>query len=330
MKTVVIKKVKKESWLGKLSRRPDFSAIVGVIALVLFFSIFTEAFLKPSNIFALLRAGSLYIVVAIGMAAVICIGGMNMSIGAVGSLCTVVAGVCFQNWGLPIWATVIITLFVGALTGLVNGLFITKLKINAFVTTLSTMFVFQGLANGISKGYPYTEIPKEFTVLGRDGFGTWLPYLFVLACVLLILFHLFYKYSVLGRQTLATGGNMEAARMLGVKTDQTVIIANIASNVFSALAALLWLSRLGNGAVATGADWMLIGNAVAILGGTALAGGVVSASGLLAAGIMMAIIKNGLIMVGVNIYFEQTFLGMLILIAVAADSIRSGVGKKSK
>lgn len=330
MKTAAVKKEKKETWVNKFLKRPDSSAIVAVALLVIFFALFTDNFLTKQNIFGLLRSSALYIFIAIGMASVLCVGGMNISIGATGSLCTVVAGVCFQNLGLPIWAAVLVTLLAGVLTGLVNGLVITKLRINAFVTTLSTMFVYQGLANGISKGYPYSDIPDSFTWLGRGSVGDLIPYLFILAAIFLVLLHVYYKYTVLGRQILATGGNLEAARMLGVKTDQTIIIANITSNVFAALAALLWLSRLGSGTVATGGDWMLIGNAVAIIGGTALSGGVISSVGLLCAGIMLAIIKNGLIMIGVNVYYEQTFLGILILIAVAMDSIRSGVAKKSK
>jgi len=107
------------------------------------------------------------------------------------------------------------------------------------------------------------------------------------------------------------------------------LIANVASNVFASIGAMLWMSRLGSGSAATGGDWMLIGNAVAFIGGTSLAGGVVAPFGLLCAGIMMAIIKNGLVMIGVNQYFEQTFLGVLILVAVSLEAIRDRAkGKK--
>ena len=144
MKTAAINNEKKENLLKKFIKRPDSSAIVALVLLVLFFSLFTDNFLSSQNIFGLLRGSALYIIIAIGMASVLCVGGMNISIGATGSLCTVVAGVCFQNLGLPIWAAVLLTLLAGAITGLLNGLVITKLKINAFVTTLSTMFVYQG------------------------------------------------------------------------------------------------------------------------------------------------------------------------------------------
>lgn len=324
-----IKAGKKVSLWRIFMSRPDSSSIIAVLLLILFFSIFTDSFLTSSNIFGLLRNSALYIFVAIGQTLVLVVGGMNISIGAVGALSTVMCGFLFQNMGLPIWATVILTLMIGALLGAVNGLIITRVKVNPFVATLSTMFVFQGLANGISKGYPYTKIPASFTTVGRGSVGI-VPYLFILVIILLICVQLFFKYTVLGRQMLATGGNAEAAQMLGVRTNAIYMLANTLSNMFGALAAMLWISRLGSATAATGTDWMLISNAVAIIGGTSLAGGVISSVGLLCAGVMLAIIKNGLIMIGTNAYFEQTFLGAVILVAVALESMRNKYASMQK
>ena len=321
---------KKKSFWGRLSSRPDFSSIVAVTLLILFFALFTDSFLTKTNIFGLLRTGSLYIFIAIGQAVVLVVGGMNISVGAVGALATVLCGYMFQNLHFPIWLTVLLTLLIGALLGIFNGLIITKIHINPFVTTLSTMYVFQGIANGISKGYPYTDIPQAFTKLGRGAIGGVIPYLFIFVLILLVLIHLFYRYTVLGRHMLATGGNAEAAQMLGVRVNAIYLIANAASTMFASLAALLWISRLGSATAATGSDWMLISNAVAIIGGTALSGGVISSFGLLCSGIMLAIIKNGLIMIGVDVYFEQTFIGSIILIAVALESIRNGYTLRKK
>ncbi len=316
---------KRRSLWWRFANRPDFSSIVAVTLLILFFSLFTDSFLTKANVFGLLRNGALYIFIAVGQAVVLVVGGMNISVGATGALATVLCGYMFQNLGFSTWLTVALTLIVGALLGIFNGLIITKIHINPFVTTLSTMYVFQGIANGISKGYPYTDIPQAFTKLGRGSIGGLIPYLFVVVVILLILLHLFYKYTVLGRHMLATGGNAEAAQMMGVRTNLIYIIANAASTMFASLAALLWISRLGSATAATGSDWMLISNAVAIIGGTALSGGVISPFGILCSGILLAIIKNGLIMIGVDVYFEQTFIGTIILIAVAIESIRTRV-----
>ncbi len=320
---------KKSLW-RRFVNRPDFSSIVAVTLLIVFFSVFTDSFLTKANVFGLLRNGALYIFIAVGQAVVLVVGGMNISVGATGALATVLCGYMFQNLHFPIWLTVVLTLAIGALLGVFNGLIITRIHINPFVTTLSTMYVFQGIANGISKGYPYTDIPQAFTKLGRGAIGGVIPKLFIVVVVLLILLHLFYKYTVLGRHMLATGGNPEAAQMMGVRTNLIYILANAASNMFASLAALLWISRLGSATAATGQDWMLISNAVAIIGGTALKGGVISPFGILCSGILLAIIKNGLIMIGVDVYFEQTFIGTMILIAVALESIRTSVSSNAK
>lgn len=309
--------------------RPDSSALIAVLLLIVMFAAFSDSFLSFNNIFSLLRNSSLYIFVALGQAMALVVGGMNIAIGATGALATVVCGVCFQTLGLPIWLTILLSLLAGALTGLVNGLIIIKVKLNAFVATLSTSFVYTGLANGISKGYPYTDIPEAFTKLGRGSLGP-IPYLFLCAAAALVVMHIIFRYTLVGRKILATGGNKEAAQLSGIRSDNVILLTNIVSGALAALAALLWISRLGSATPATGADWMLISNAVAIIGGTALTGGVFTATGFLCSGIMLAIIKNGLIMMEVNIYYEQTFLGIVLLIAVALESVRMRYARKAK
>ena len=149
-----------------------------------------------------------------------------------------------------------------------------------------------------------------------------------MAAALLIIYFIF-KYTLIGRQLLATGGNIQAARLSGINTDGILLLANVLSGFFAALAGLLWLSRMGSAAPATGQDWLVISFAVAVIGGTALKGGVISAWGLFFSAVIMALIKNGLIMLNVNIYFEQTFLGSIILLAVAVDRVRATIAGKN-
>ncbi|MCE5188714.1 MAG: ABC transporter permease [Eubacteriales bacterium] len=309
--------------------RPDSSAIIAVVLLVMTFSIFSDSFLTGENAFGLMRNGALYIFVGIGQAMALVVGDMNISLGAAGALATVTFGVCCQEFGMGILPATIFTLLAGALTGFINSMIITKVRINSFVTTLATMFVYQGIANGISKGYPYTKLPEGITAIGRGSVGV-VPYLFIMAVALLIIIALFFRYTVLGRQVLATGGNREAARLSGIRTERIQVLCNTISGVFAAIAAILWISRLGSATPATGSDWMLISNAVAIIGGTALAGGVYTSVGFLCSGIMYAIIKNGLIMLKVNAYFEQTFLGVVILLAVTLESVRTKYANSRK
>lgn len=249
------------------------------------------------------------------------IGGMNLSLGAIGGLSVVTAGYAMHTMGLPGWVAVLLALIVGAAAGYINGIVIVRLKLNSFVVTLATSFIYTGLVFGISKGFPYTKISNGFTFIGREGF-LGVPYLFWLMIVTLIVLWYVFKYTVIGRQILATGGNLVAARYSGIKTDKITLLAHMLSGVFAALAGVLWISRMGSATPATGSDWMIISFAVAVIGGTALNGGAISAIGLFASSLMIALINNGLIMIGANVYYEQTFLGAIIMLAVMAESLR--------
>lgn len=311
-----------------LLRRPDFSVVLATIVLFVIFALGSESFLTQYNLFNMGRTAALYVFVAVGQAIVIVIGGMNLSLGAIGGLSVVVAGMAMQDAGLDPIVAFPIALFVGVLAGLFNGLIITRLKLNSFVATLATSFIFVGLVNGISQGNPYTNIPKDITTIGRgDLFG--IPILFVMMLVLLAVLAYFFRFAVTGRRILATGGNGEAARLSGIRTDRVTVLANVLSGVFAAIAGFLWITRVGSAQPSIGSDWLIISFAVAIIGGTSLAGGEISPLGLGAAAIMLTLIKNGLIMFNVNVYFEQTFLGIVILLAVSLESFRA-IGRRRR
>lgn len=302
-------------------KRSDTSVVMATMVLFAIFAFSSDSFLSSYNIFNVSRTVALYFFVAIGQAFVLVIGGMNLSLGSIGGLAVITAGYGMDTMGWSPWIVVPMALLVGIAAGYVNGIIIVKLKLNSFVVTLATSFIFAGLVNGISKGYAYVKIPASFKFIGTEGlFG--LPFLFWIMLLTLVVLGYMFKYTVIGRRILATGGNEVAARMSGIKTSKIIVIANVLSGFSAALAGVLWVSRLGSAPPATGSDWMIISFAVSVIGGTALAGGEITVIGLLASSIMIALIKNGLIMMNVNVYFEQTFLGIIILLAVMVESFR--------
>lgn len=317
------------STLGRFLRRSDTSVVLATLVLFLIFTFSNSSFLTPFNLFNVTRTAALYVFVAIGQAIVIVIGGMNLSLGAIGGLSVVIAGWSMDTMGWSPWVGVPLALLTGIAAGFFNGIIIAKSKLSSFVVTLATSFIFVGLVQGISQGFPYSNIPKPFTMLGRnDVFGV--PYLFIAAIALLAFMGYFFKYTVLGRRILATGGNLEAARLSGIRTDNIIILCHTLSGMFAAIAGLLWVSRMGSAQPSTGTDWLIVSFAVSIIGGTALSGGEFSALGFLASALMLTLIKNGLIMLNVNVYFEQTFLGIIILLAVSVESIRMSLSNSTK
>jgi ribose transport system permease protein len=312
-----------------LFRRSDTSVVLATLALFVIFTFSNSSFLTAFNLFNIGRTAALYVFVALGQAIVVVIGGMNLSLGAIGGLSVVIAGWSMDTMGWSPWVGVPLALLAGTAAGLFNGFIIVKSKLNSFIVTLASSFIFTGLVQGISQGFPYSNIPKDFTWLGRgDLLGA--PYLFLLMVALLILMGYLFRYTVLGRRILATGGNQEAALLSGIRTDNIVLLCHTLSGVFAAIAGILWVSRMGSAQPSTGTDWLIVSFAVAIIGGTALSGGEFSALGIFASAVMLTLIKNGLIMLNVNVYFEQTFLGVIILLAVSVESIRMWLSTRTR
>lgn len=304
----------------KITGRSEMPVLIATLVLGAIFAICSPSFLSAYNIYNVTRTAALYMFVALSQSMVMIIGGMNVSIGYTGALCVVACGYCMQNLGWGTVPTVIVALLVGMLCGLLNGLIITKLHINSFVTTLATQFIFKGLVTGISEGFPYTEIEENFTMLGRNKF-LGLPLMLYLAVVFLVIVWYVFRYTVVGRKLLATGGNEKAARMAAINTDNMTLVANVLSGLFAAIAGICAVSMNGAAQPTTGTDWMIYSFAVSVIGGTALAGGVICPAGIFIAGIMIVIIKNGLIMLNANVYYEQTYLGLILLVAVSLGSL---------
>lgn len=312
---------KQATGVKKLFARSEVTVIIAVLVLGLIFTVFSDSFLTAYNLFNMSRTAAIYIFIAIGQGLVVIVGGMNLSLGYIGGLTVVAAGYCMQELGFGSIPAILVGILVGITAGALNGIIITGLRLNSFVVTLATSFIFQGLINGISQGFPYNEIPENFTFIGREGL-LGVPYLLWLGIISLAALGYFFRFTVTGRRVLATGGNVEAAKMSGVNTNKMIILANIGSGLFAAIAGLLWISRTGSAQPSTGVDWMVISFAVAVIGGTSLKGGVFNAIGVFFAGFLIVMVKNGLVMLNANIYFEQAYLGLILLLAVSLDSIK--------
>lgn len=305
----------------RLLRSKDAGITLSALTLFLFFSLTSGSFLTQYNLFNVSRMVGFFALIALSQGLALVVGGMNLSVGAIGGLATVTVGYLIANLGFPGIVAAIAAIVTGLLVGAINGLVITRLKINSFITTLATLFIFTGIVFGISEGYAYTKIPRSFTLLGRGELLS-LSNLFWIALATLFATHGLFCHTVFGRHLLATGSNPEAARLSGIRTRKMIVAANILSGFYAAFAAVLWVSRMGSAQPATGKDWLINSFAIAIVGGTGLTGGSISAPGILMGAIIIVLIKNGLVMLDANVYFEQSFLGSIILAAVVLNRAR--------
>ena len=311
----------KKSLLKNVFASGNFGLFVAALVLFAVLSIFSSSFLTSYNMYTIGRTLSLYAFIGLSQAIVLVVGDMNLSVGAIGGLATITAGYLIDIRHVPGWIAVIIALIVGIICGALNGI-ITTSGINAFIVTLATSFIFTGINFGFTQGFSFVNIPASFTFIGKEKvFG--IPVLFIFAVLCLVILFLFIRYSIAGRRLLAVGENPEAAKFSGINSDKIKLLSHTLSGFIAALAAVLYVSRMGSASPVAGQDWLIISFAVAIIGGTGLSGGSITAFGLLIGAIIMVMIKNGLIMLQTNVYWEQAFLGLLILVAVGIDRVRT-------
>ena len=304
--------------------------IIFASVLTIVMSLVSPNFLTAETFFSQSRYVAFYVLVAMAQGICLAIGDMNLAVGAVGSVATVAFGllVAPDHAHLSPWIAVPLVLLIGPITGLIHGIIITRLKIDAFIVTLSTMFVFMGLRSGISGGNAYT-IPQSFWWLGQGGIG-WLPFMVLIVLVILCGVSVLYGRMVLGRWLIATGTNSLAARFSGINTNRMVVIAHVLSGLFAVAAAIVWASQSGNAAPQTGDDWLIISFAVAIIGGTGLKGSLISPFGILMGAIIFKLIQHALVILKINDNYSNTLLGGLILLAIAVDRAREHFGGQER
>jgi ribose transport system permease protein len=302
------------------------SAITAIVILVLVFTIFTDSFLTAFNIYNLSRTAAVYAFIAAAQVIVMVIGDMNLAIGAVGALSTVVMGTLIQDYGFSTLPAVLVALAFSIVCGLITGLLVVKLNLNPFIITLAMSFIFNGLAIGYSHGYSY-EMTEDLTWIGRVRISMF-SFLFILMIVLVVLLYLLFRHTKYGRDVLAVGGNRTAARLSGINVNGVILSCNVLSCAFACLASILWASRTGTASPNTGSDWMLYSIAVCAIGGIPLLGGRFTALGFFCGAWILTMVRNGLTMLNVDAYYEQVFLGLIILLAVSVEAVRLRVSEK--
>ncbi|MEW5817997.1 MAG: ABC transporter permease [Spirochaetota bacterium] len=317
------KKVHFKINLGNLLLGGSFGVFIAVVIFSISIAIFSDKFLTATNFFATSRAFSLWIVVGFAQMIALLIGHLNLSVGAIGGLAAVTAGYFFQSVSVPLWAGVLLGIVVGTACGALNGLIITETGINAFVVTLGTTSVFTGLNYGFTHSLPFSDIPASFSYIGRGKVLGMIPILFFIMVFIAVLLFFTIKHTVVGRRILATGGNKEAAVLSGINIKRITFLVHSLSGLLAGLAGVLFVGRLGAAHPTIGQNWLLMSFAVPIIGGTSLQGGSTSILGVVLGGVLMTLLSNGLVLLKVDIFWEQFFLGILLLIAVGVDRART-------
>ncbi len=298
-----------------------------VIILFVFFSIVAPNFFTVRSILSLALQTSAVTLMGIGVTFAIITGGIDLSIGSVVALSGTIA-VMVARAGVPIWLSIIIGLLVGVVTGLLNALMITRLKLPPFIATLGMMMVARGVALTITNANAWPA-PEGFGDLGNGTiFGTGakfpgLPYPVIIMVAVALVFSFFLGKTRNGRYTYAVGSNEEAARLAGIKVNQVKIIVYIISGFLAALVGVILASRMITSQPNSAIGYEMNAIAAAVIGGSSLMGGVGTVLGTVIGSFIIGILTVGLTMSGANYFLQQIVIGLVVIGSVTIDKFRS-------
>ena len=285
------------------------------------FSLMSESFFSAQNFSIISQQASINVVLASGLTFVILTGGIDLSVGSILAVSAVVALLVSQ---VPGFAPLAIAagLGVGLLLGLVNGALVAFGKLPAFIVTLGGLTAMRGIARLIGEDKTVFNPDLSFAYIGNDTlFGV--PWLVVIAMVVVTLSWLILRRTVLGVQIYAVGGNPEAARLSGIKVWKVLLFVYALSGLLAGVGAIMTSARLmaANG-LQMGQSYELDAIAAVILGGTRFTGGVGTIIGTLIGALIIATLSNGLILLGVSDIWQYIIKGVVIIGAVALDRFR--------
>lgn len=294
--------------------------IAMAIMLVIFSALAGGAFLSVNNLLAILNQAALTAIIAGGLTLVLVVGEMDLSVGYAASLAGVLVTGLIANQGLPMIVAILITLLVGALVGTVNGLPVTKARVNAVVATLGVGTVLVGLSFGYTAGSPIVEVPTAFTDITLSRvLGIQNPIWFMI--IVLALLWVVLNRTPIGQRMQATGANSNAARLAGVRTDRAKIVAFIIAGVAAAVTGVLLASLLGSGTVGAGDTYLLNSFAAVFLGAATIRDGEFHIVGTFAGVLVVNIGFNGLSLLGTPTFWQYVFAGGILVVAVALSTI---------
>ncbi|GKV65857.1 MULTISPECIES: ABC transporter permease [unclassified Sporosarcina] len=299
-----------------------FGALFGLLILTIVLSILSPSFLKVDNLMNIARQSSINALLSIGMLLPILTAGIDLSVGSILAISIVMTGVVSVTWGFSPIIGIIVCLAVGALAGLLNGLLLTKLRLpHPFISTLGTMNVFRGLALIITGASPIFGFAYLINFTGSESVGV-IPVSFILVLIICVIFHVFLTRSSTGRYIYAIGGNKEAARLSGIPVDKVLIKVYTISGLMAGLAGLVLIGRTNAASPIAGLTYELDAIAAVIIGGASFFGGVGTVWGTLIGAMIIAVLRNGLNLLGTSTDVQTVVIGVVIILAVYVDVLR--------
>jgi ribose transport system permease protein len=295
--------------------------LIGLLAFLwIVLGFVTASFWTPLNISNLLRQGAMTAILALGQTFVIITAGIDLSVGAIVGFTSVILAWLLQA-GVPVWASILITLLMGVSIGAFHGFGIVKMGLPPFIITLATLTSLRGIGLLITNGSTINIVNEPFTNFARADF-LGVPSLFWMVILVAVPSYVFLHLSRWGRYLFAVGSNREAARLSGVRVNGIIYLAYVLSATFAAFVGVLLASRIAIGNATQADGWELQAIASSVIGGTSLFGAVGSVHGPLIGAFILATINNGANLLNVNSFWQRIITGLLIIVIVYFDQLR--------
>lgn len=291
---------------------------VVVIVLVMAFTIANPRFIYPANLLIMLRQVAVWGIASVGMTFVILLGDIDLSTGSLITFVNVMCSYLMVNMGVPMGLAIIIALAASTAIGLLNGFMVSTIGIPALIATFATQTAFSGIALILCNGQPINGFTEAFKIFGQGKIGPVpVPVIIMLLCFGLGAFILDKTYF--GRYFYAVGGNIEAARLSGIRTGRVKYLVFALSGFFAGLAGLVLLSRTNSGMGNAGLGYEFKVITCVVLGGVSVSGGYGRISGVVAGTFIIGALQNGMVLMNLNTWIQDIVLGIVLVLAVGFD-----------
>ena len=295
----------------------ELTTVIALIILMAVITIINSNFLTANNLLNLLLQVTSNALIAFGMTFVILTGGIDLSVGSILALSSALTAGLLGS-GMPVTLAILISLILGCILGMMNGLLISYGKLAPFIVTLATMTIFRGATLVYTNGNPITKGLSDtflFQFLGQ-GYIVGIPFPVIIMFIVFIVLYVLLHKTAFGKSVYAIGGNEKAAYISGVKLNKVKIIIYSISGIMASISGLIITSRLSSAQPTAGASYEMDAIAAVVLGGTSLSGGKGRILGTLIGALIIGVLNNGLNIIGVSAFWQQVVKGVVILIAV--------------
>lgn len=301
----------------------ELTTVIALIILMAVITIINSNFLTANNLLNLLLQVTSNALIAFGMTFVILTGGIDLSVGSILALSSALTAGLLGS-GMPVTLAILISLILGCILGMMNGLLIAYGKLAPFIVTLATMTIFRGATLVYTNGNPITKGLSDtflFQFLGQ-GYIVGIPFPVIIMFIVFIVLYVLLHKTAFGKSVYAIGGNEKAAYISGVKLNKVKIIIYSISGIMASISGLIITSRLSSAQPTAGASYEMDAIAAVVLGGTSLSGGKGRILGTLIGALIIGVLNNGLNIIGVSAFWQQVVKGVVILIAVLIDRFK--------